>query len=449
MQQFKSLENKKVGIFGLGVSGAITATTLIKAGVDVIIWDENHKSRESISSKIDPALFCDIGGKRWLEVDTLILSPGIPLNHPALQKIVMLSKQSHREIICDIELFVREKAKQAIFIGITGTNGKSTTTALMNHILESCGKTSEVGGNIGKPIMGLWDSNAEYYCVELSSYQLDLIKASRFNVAILLNVTPDHIERHGSFEQYTETKERIFLNQHPGDIKIIGVDNKNSNAIYNKMVATLERAIAISSSQILQRGVCVLDGMIYASGKKYQLGELEYLRGEHNAENIAACFACAISVGLKAEEVIEAIKTFRGLPHRMQYLGEIAGVKYINDSKATNAEAAVKSLASFNNIHWIVGGRAKGDDLSTISPFTSKIKRAYLIGESIGLFRDLLNGKVDMSESGFLKVAFKEAVGNAVPGDVILLSPACSSYDQWKNFEQRGEAFTNLYSKEI
>ena len=361
-----------------------------------------------------------------------MLSPGIPFTHPAPHKVVTLAQQHNVPIICDIELLYLAQPK-AHFVGITGTNGKSTTTALIGHIIREAKIPCEVGGNIGISALELAPLGKDgIYVIETSSYQLDLLNKTHFNVALLLNVTPDHLDRHGDMDGYIKAKKRIFRNQTAEDFAVVGVDN-----VHTKKIA----ASKFTDAQIIP---------ISAFGKvdELGLGVLSYLPGAHNKENIAAAFAACSALNIPHEKIIAGIKSFKGLAHRMERVAEKNGVLFINDSKATNAEAAEKALLSYEKpILWIAGGKAKEGGIDMLAPLFPRIEHAYLIGDAEENFANTLSAnKVPYSRCGTLDKAVQQAYEKALtlPKATVLLSPACASFDQFKNFEERGEIFGKL-----
>jgi len=445
---------KKFIVFGLGISGKATIKFLLNNNHQVLASDDNLNSINTLEKHPNLKIF----NGDWNGVDALILAPGIPLHFPTPHPIVKAAKENNCPIICDIELLYKFNS-QAKYIGITGTNGKSTTTALTGHIFKENNINSAVGGNIGIPCLELPRlENNGTYILEMSSYQLDLIDKTRFHIASLLNITPDHIDRHGSIKGYIAAKKRIFMNQQLGDYAIIGIDNEHSKAVYDELKndqnfqATL---IPISTKKILSDGISVIDGILYNNiptfGKiDINLGNLPFLKGEHNAQNIAVAFTNAfLSNKIDEDKIITAIKSFKGLAHRMQFVGTISNINFINDSKATNAESTENALKSYENIYWILGGKAKEGGIKMLEPYLSKVKYAFLIGEASDDFTKTLDGKVEYFKCQTLQNAFDHAYGKALLEEKsnhinILLSPACASFDQWKNFEERGEYFCKL-----
>lgn len=445
------LKSKNIVVFGLGKAGISTVKALSKAGAFVTASDDSKDSMLALESqKISNVKVENCNLINWNIVDTLVLSPGVPFTHPKPHPVVEFAKKVGCPIICDIELLYLAN-KKANFIGITGTNGKSTTTALTGHILKNAGLKTEIGGNIGIPALDLENlQNDGNYVIEMSSYQLDLIAETKFKIAIWLNITPDHIDRHGDIEGYIKAKKRIFQNQGQGDVAVIGVDDIYSGNVYNelKKQGKISNVIAVSVEKILQDGVSIVNGVLFDNlDKKIEihLGELKKLQGKHNAQNIAMAYLACKYSGVDLESFLDGLKSFEGLPHRMQYIVEKNGVLYINDSKATNAEAASKALGTFKNIYWIAGGVSKAGGIEPLQEYFPKIKRAYLIGAAQDEFAITLDGKVLYSKCGDLKTAFinakNDAENSGENNSVVLLSPACASFDQWPNFEVRGASF--------
>jgi UDP-N-acetylmuramoylalanine--D-glutamate ligase len=429
-------KNKKFGVFGLGLSGLATMKFLAHQELDFIAFDDQENTILKIKNDC-PKLVKntkDLSSPLWKEIDYLVLSPGIALTYPKPHPVVKIAQIANAKIICDIELLYLNNP-DAYFIGVTGTNGKSTTTALISHILKYNGLNASLGGNIGIPVLSLSSNSVEnqIFVIEVSSFQLDLLDQTKFNIGVLLNITPDHLDRHGSMENYYQTKYKIFNHQ-----------SRSDKAIIN---AELDQATdkAISFSQAKGADVSVVDNVLYYRGKTYHIPYNNSLLGLHNQQNIAAAIACAIEVGLSPESIIAALSGFVGLKHRMQYLGEYNEVTFINDSKATNADSAAKALASFSNIIWIVGGVAKAGGIEDLKEYFPKIRRALLIGQSSDEFAKVCGKDLAWTKCNTMAKAFKLGVEIASPGDVILLSPACASYDQWKNFEQRGDAFIEMF----
>lgn len=454
----------KYVVYGLGISGLSTAKFLAKNGENVIATDDNQKIISDDSKKFPEINFQNPDEIKY-DSDTVIsFSPGIPLHFPKPHKILEIAKNSGADLACDLEIFYR-KNRSNNFIAITGTNGKSTTTALSGFIFKELGILSEIGGNIGFPCFNLPQNQENFsYIFETSSYQLDLLSQSHFRIAALLNITPDHIDRHGSMKGYIEAKKRVFKNQTEQDFALVDVDNENSRKVFDELKndknfrATL---IPISTKKIQENGVALFNGTlvnkINRSNSHLEL-KSEFLRGEHNDQNMAFAFAIAYchnilhQINRPENEIISAIKKFTGLRHRMQLLGEIDGIKFINDSKATNAESTENALKAYDNILWILGGKPKEGGISSLQPYFKKVTKAFLIGEATEEFATVLkNNSVEFLKCGDLKNAilqsFLEAKKHGVKEKNILLSPACASFDQWKNFEERGDFFCKTFDE--
>jgi UDP-N-acetylmuramoylalanine--D-glutamate ligase len=445
---------REVAVFGLARSGIAAARALIAGGARVKAWDEAEPARAAAAAQGVP--LADLYAADWRGFSALVLSPGVPLTHPKPHRVVELARAGGVAVIGDIELFARAindlppHARPKV-IGVTGTNGKSTTTVLLGHILTACGKDARIGGNIGVGVLDLAAPRAgAFYVLELSTYQLDLTESLRCDAALLLNITPDHLDRHGGFAGYIAAKERVFRNQGAGDWAIVGVDTPETAAICTALIAAGGRhVIAISSARALGRGVSALDGKIYdaidgPAALALDLARAPALPGRHNAQNAAAAYAAARAMGLPRRAVARAIETFPGLAHRLEAAGAIGAVRFINDSKATNADAAAQALACYEPIHWIAGGVAKEGGIDSLSGFFPRIARAYLIGEAGPSFASTLKrAGVAAIVSGDLETAVRQAYEDAKreARAIVLLSPACSSFDQFKDFEERGEAF--------
>ena len=472
---------KRYAVLGLARSGAATVRALVAAGAHVQAWDADEARRTSVipelargggprpqgvvegqaaqppssttphhhsadaerspsPSKLGEDLVVaplnDLAG-----FDALVVSPGVPLNtHP----IAAAARAAGVPIIGDIELFAEARASLPPHkvVGITGTNGKSTTTALVHHLLQTAGVPSLMGGNIGLPILAqepLPDGGV--YVLELSSYQLDLTRTLDCDVAVLLNITPDHLDRYDGFEAYAASKERLFEMQSPGHAAIFSGDDEQTRAIASRHPsASWDRGrpdeLPIARDPSLRPG----DG--------FRQDDWPALQGPHNLQNAIAASEAAERLGVSNTAIIEGLRTFTGLPHRMQRVATIDGVAYVNDSKATNPESAAPALGAFPRIHWIVGGRAKGDDFDACAPYFGNVAAAYTIGEAGPLFFEVLKGRVPVVENaGTLAAAVAHAAAAARPGDTVLLSPACASFDQFRDYEERGVAFRTLVEK--
>lgn len=449
-----SFAGKHVSLFGLGGSGIATARALIEGGAQVLAWDDNPDSvAKAAATGIATA---DLRGADWAVFSAFVLSPGVPLTHPKPHWTVELAKGAGVEVIGDIELFCRERILQAPtapFIAITGTNGKSTTTALTAHILKSAGRDTQMGGNIGRAVMTLDPPNPDrHYVVECSSYQIDLAPSINPTAGILLNLTPDHLDRHGTMQHYASIKERLVAGS---ETAIIGIDDSWCAQIAERLERAGQQVIRISKRLPLTDGYFA-DGtnlMEAVHGRYSKVAFLEgigSLRGQHNAQNALAAVAACLKVGLDLGEIQSGLESFPGLAHRMEQVGRKDHVLFVNDSKATNADAAAPALSSFPRIYWIAGGLPKEGGIEPLRGFFPRIAKAYLIGEAAPAFSATLGETVPYEISGTLAAAVEHAAHDAAKDDsgevVVLLSPACASFDQFKNFEVRGEAFRQAAS---
>jgi UDP-N-acetylmuramoylalanine--D-glutamate ligase len=450
-----SFRGKKIALFGLGGSGLATPEALVAGGADVTAWDDNPDSVQKAADKgIGTA---DLHHADWSEFSAFVLSPGVPLTHPKPHWTVDLAHAAGVEIIGDVELFCRERralAPDCPFIAITGTNGKSTTTALIAHILKSAGRDTQLGGNIGTAVLTLdAPQNDRFYVVECSSYQIDLAPTINPTAGILLNLTPDHLDRHGTMQHYADVKERLVAGSATA---VVGDDDSYCSLIADR----LEKA-GVNVTRISRRHK-LADGF-YADGQKIlraaageteviaDLDGIQTLRGSHNAQNASAAIAACMAVGVSQEEIRAGLKSFPGLKHRMQPVGRRGSVTFVNDSKATNAEAAAPALSSYDRIYWIAGGLPKEGGIASLKPLYSRIAKAYLIGEAAPQFAATLGTDVEYEISGTLENAVLHASNDAEKDDhtgaVVMLSPACASFDQFKNFEVRGDHFVTLVAK--
>jgi UDP-N-acetylmuramoylalanine--D-glutamate ligase len=402
----------------------------------------------------------DLNTIDWQTIAALVLSPGVPLTHPAPHPFVLKAREARSEVIGDVELFFRSirstvEGRAARIVCITGTNGKSTTTALIGHMLQRLGFAAEVGGNIGKPVLDLAPPTANRaYVLELSSFQIDLTPSLHPDVAVLLNVTPDHLDRHGTMENYAQVKSRIFSHQGRGDHAVIGVDDDWCAQIAARLSARGDVGVLpVSVGRVLGRGVHVIDGVLLdaagaTSRKVLDLRTLLHLPGTHNWQNLAIAYAAVKPLVRDAAEIAGTMPSFPGLAHRIESVGTLKGVRFVNDSKATNADAAARALACFDDIYWIAGGKAKEGGIESLSPFHPRIRRAYLIGAATDSFSAMLEGRVATTKSGTLAVAMRQAYADAkaAGGGIVLLSPACASFDQFRDFEHRGDEFKKIFS---
>ncbi|MBT4935082.1 MAG: UDP-N-acetylmuramoyl-L-alanine--D-glutamate ligase [Rhodospirillaceae bacterium] len=451
MIKLPSYKGQSVAVFGLGRSGNSSARALMESGAEVVAWDDNEISRHQATAAGIPV--ADLATSDWSGFSALILSPGIPLDHPEPHPVVRLARDNGVEIIGDIELLARCQSR-ARNIGITGTNGKSTTTALIGHILSRAAESQvQVGGNLGVPVLDLEPIGEDgCYVLEMSSYQLDLTHSLEYDVAVLLNLSPDHLDRHGDMAGYIAAKQRIFDRY---ESAVIGVDDEHCRAVLEKLKAGGKaRLIAVSGCKTVPGGIYVKDGILYDDSETgpaeaiISMDKLPRLPGVHNAQNAAAAYATARLMGLQRQSIISGMGSFPGLAHRQELLAVIDGVTYVNDSKATNGEAAARALACYGDIFWIAGGRIKQGGIEATKPYLDRVRHAYLIGEAANDFAGTLETRVPVTVSGELSNALGEARQNALVetgvGAVVLLSPACASFDQFENFESRGEAFRDL-----
>ncbi len=416
---------KKYAVLGLARSGLATVEALVASGARVVAWDNRDEARAAVADKAELAdpLEIDLAG-----FDGVVVSPGVPLNkHP----IAMHAKLAGVPVIGDIELFAlaRPTLPPHRVVGITGTNGKSTTTALVHHIIETAGIPTRMGGNIGLPILGQEPlPEGGVYVLELSSYQIDLTQSLDCDVAVLLNITPDHLDRYNGFEGYVASKARLFAMQSADHVAVIATEDEPS------------RSIAIQPGA--RRVEVKANGIDPAAQSKWPS-----LQGPHNAQNAAVAIAVANALGISEATIEAALQSYASLPHRMQRVRELNGVLYVNDSKATNPASTAPALAAYPpvegrpRVHWIVGGLSKTDNLDVCAPWFGNVSAAYTIGEAGHMFADLLKDHMAVDDSEMLSAAVRRAARVAQPGDVVLLSPACASFDQFRDFEARGDAF--------
>ena len=421
---------RTVAVFGLARTGLGAVRSLTAGGAQVIAWDDNSTAR-------------DVGGLAgaqimpwrewpWESIAALILSPGVPLTHPKPHEVVTHARAAKVEVIGDVELFA-------------------------GHILAHAGFDAQIGGNIGNSVLELAPPGPRsLYVLEMSSFQIDLTPGLKPDVALLSNLTPDHIDRHGSMENYAAIKQRL-LHQVPQDGQaIVGVDDSYGAAIFTQLSGEGVTAWPVSVGKVLGRGVFVVDGVLYdaqngRAAKVMELSEAPHLRGVHNWQNAALAFAATKPFVKDLRIIAAAIASFPGLAHRMEEVGHIGKTAFINDSKATNADATAKALAVYPDIFWIAGGKAKDGGIESLAPYFPRIRRAYLIGEAAHAFSRTLDGKAPYEISGTLDTAViaaaRDAATSQAAAPVVLLSPACASYDQFKDFEQRGDAFRTAVAR--
>jgi UDP-N-acetylmuramoylalanine--D-glutamate ligase len=448
MIEVTAFANEKVAVLGLARSGLAAAHALKRGGAAVLAWDDAPERRAAAAAAGLPVVALDestVPGAK-----ALVLSPGIPHTYPKPHPVAELARGAHVEIIGDIELLART-CRAARYVGVTGTNGKSTTTALVGHILAATGHKAA----LGMPALALPPLGDDgIYVLEMSSYQLELTESLTFDIAVLLNVTPDHLERHAGMEGYIAAKRRIFRRQEKPQAAVIGIDDDPSRDLVMDVAATgAQTIIMISAETRALGGVYVENGWLIddMSGDAFpilDLRELERLPGKHNWQNVVAAYAACRCLGVADLDILAAIQSFPGLPHRQERVATIDAIRYVNDSKATNADAAGKALACYDNIYWIAGGVAKAGGIASLKPLFPRIRHAFLIGSASDNFAATLGDAVPVTRAGDLATAVAAAraaaVAEARPGAVVLLSPACASFDQFRDFEERGDHFRTL-----
>ena len=440
----RAFAGKHYAVYGLARSGLATVEALLASGARVTAWDDRLLPGEgrglgggeaAVSAALDPGLrrgteLANLNETDLTQFDSLIVTPGLPLNrHPIAQR----ARDAGVEIIGDIELFARARPELPPHkvVGITGTNGKSTTTALVHLILKTAGVPTTMGGNIGLPILAQ-DPLPEggVYVLELSSYQLDLTQSLDCDVAVLLNITPDHLDRYESFEAYRDSKLRLFEMQSEGHWSILADGSVSEWILEHRPDIQLD-----------------LFGPPAPHPGWPDQGRWPALKGPHNAQNVSAVEGVRVALGIHIDKTFMpggSYESYPGLPHRMERIRERDGVLFVNDSKATNPTATAPALAAFEKIRWICGGQAKTDNLDECAPQFGHVRTAYTIGEAAELFERLLSPHMSVKNCGKLDVAVREAAADAQAGDTVLLSPACASFDQFRDFEDRGDQFRAL-----
>jgi UDP-N-acetylmuramoylalanine--D-glutamate ligase len=451
----RSFAGKTVAVFGLGGSGLASAQALIAGGADVTAFDD---SAASLAKAREAGIaIADLRALDWSAVAALVLAPGVPLTHPAPHWSVELARRAGVEVIGDVELYCRERralAPHSPFVAITGTNGKSTTTALIHHLLQAAGRPAELGGNIGTAVLTLEAPRPDLaHVVECSSYQIDLAPTLDPRVGILINLSEDHLDRHGSMAHYAAVKERLVAGVQRDGVAVIGVDDEWCRAAAGRIERRGGNVIRVSVRQALPAGIAVGAGTIFraAGGDDWPLASLDgigSLRGLHNAQNAACATAAALALGLEPAVIQDGLRSFPGLAHRMEQVGRKGAVLFVNDSKATNADSAAQALACFSDIFWIAGGKPKTGGIVSLEKFFPRIRKAYLIGEAAAEFARTLDGRVAHETDGALEraveAAARDAAASGLAEPVVLLSPACASFDQYRNFEIRGDHFRQL-----
>ena len=439
------LKGSSFVVLGLPRSGLATGRALRAAGIECVAWDDNSESRDAaalLGARIADPVTID-----WSGVTALVISPGIPSTLPVPHPVAVAARAAGKPIICDVELLARAQP-DARFVAITGTNGKSTTTALIGHILQQAGARCEVGGNIGRGALDLEPlGTGGLYVLELSSYQLELLQTFRADVAVWLNITPDHIDRHGDLAGYVAAKKNIFARQRTGDCAVIGTEDEPSREVEREMAARPGIAcVPVALDRPVANGISYRAGMLVdADGYTVDFSDVPTLPGDHNAQNAACAWAVCRWLDVPRERIVAGLRSYPGLPHRQERVAAVGNVVYVNDSKATNADATARALSSYDRIYWILGGQAKEGGVAPLATYFDRIRHAFLIGEATELFAGQLEGKLPYSRCGDLQSALDAAHAlaqrEAAEPAVVLLSPACASWDQWKSYEHRGDAF--------
>ncbi len=447
--------NDTVAVFGLGRSGRAAVSALVAGGADVLVDDDSDDRRAGAAT---------LGGRparlaegAVADARILVLSPGVPLDHP----VPAAARAAGVAVVGETDLFARavrpggRPFQGARIVGITGTNGKSTATALVGHLLAEAGKRVQIGGNFGTAALVLdpLDANG-VYVLEMSSFQLELTSRLTFDVAGLLNVSPDHLDRHGDMRSYVAAKKRIFRGKAGTCAAVIACDDRHTAAVFECLAANAaRRTIAVSGARRVDGGVGVDAGRLIddLGGAPRAVADLDRcagLTGDHNRQNAALAYAICRTLGVDSGALSRGLSSFRGLPHRLEPVAEIAGVRYVNDSKATNVAATARALACYRRVYWIAGGRAKDLDIGPLAPVLDRVRHAYLIGEAAGALADRLAPQTAATVCETLEravaLAARRAAAERGDGAVVLLSPVCASYDQFRDFEARGERFRTL-----
>ncbi|WP_343562361.1 UDP-N-acetylmuramoyl-L-alanine--D-glutamate ligase [Kiloniella sp. b19] len=453
-------------VVGLGRSGLASATALQAAEATVMVWDDQEKSRQAAAAKGFAVVAPE--SVEFKSLQAVVLAPGIPLTHPQPHPVVMQAQAAGIEVISDLEILYRAHALKGSdaprFVGITGTNGKSTTTVLIAHLLSEAGMNVVCGGNLGTAVFELPDLSGDgVYVLELSSYQLDLCHQFRFNAALLLNMSPDHLDRHGDMEGYAKAKARIFNNQTTNDAAFVGLDDEHSRQIFDVLNSRKnQQVIPLSVTTRVAEGLFAVEGQLCDDRFAHRdavldLGELPTLVGQHNHQNALAAYGICRFLGLDIQTIEQGLQSFGGLVHRQELCLRTPVLRIINDSKATNVEATARALGSFSNIIWIAGGLAKEGGFTALKPLLHSVRKAFLIGEGAEqMNRELSDSLPATVMSRTLEQAVPAAL--AAAGELhqqtgecatVLLSPACASFDQFKSFEARGDHFKALVRESL
>lgn len=445
--RFTPFAGERIAVVGLGRAGLPAALRLAEWGAEVSVWDDGAEARAAAEAA--GLAVADPAGAGRFRSDALLLSPGIPHRLPHAHPAAEAAHAAGAPIFCDVEWLyraVRAAGSRAAFAGVTGTNGKSTTTALLDHLLRAAGRESVAGGNLGRAALSLDVlGDGGVYALEMSSYMLERIASVRFDTAAMLNLSPDHLDRHGGMAGYAAAKARIFARQRPDDLAVLGMDDAGSRAMRS---AVLGRFRPVSGAARQPGGVWGENGRLRDDeGAILDLTDAPALPGTHNAQNAAAAAALAFHFGLTRAEIAAGLAGFPGLPHRQEKVAEIGGVTFVNDSKATNADSAARALASYDRVVWIAGGMAKEGGIESLAPLFPRIARAILIGRDAPLLAATLTAHGvahEVADTLDAAVPAAAAAANAGAAPVVLLSPACASWDQFTGFDARGDRFRAL-----
>ena len=443
------MTKKRIGILGMARSGMAVLKDALANGHDCLVYDDNATPlAEAVEAGGRTGTLEDVGN-----LDALFVSPGIPLYFPAPHPVITAARHHGVKLTSDIDLFA-ERLDGRTVVGITGTNGKSTTTALVRHLLLAAGRDAVLGGNIGKPVLDLDLGGRErVFVLELSSYQLDLADRIAPEIGVLLNITPDHLDRHGTFAAYVAAKRRLFSLQPETGIAVVGVDDAPSRTIADELEAAGRRVIRISAAHALERGVYTHGtALVDATGDTQKtvadLAGIQSLEGRHNRQNAAAAYAVLRALDVPEADAGRGFAGFESLPHRMATVARAGRVRFVDDSKATNAEAAIPSLSSFADIFWIAGGKPKPGGFAALQPHLAAVRGAWLIGEAAGEIAATLPATIPVVHAQTLEravpAAFAAASQSTAAEAVVLLAPACASFDQFANYEVRGDTFAAL-----
>ena len=447
------LKGKKVLVVGLGKSGLAAALFLRHRGAQVTVSDARSAEAlaKDIPALLDEGIMVETGGHGLLTFrrqDLIVVSPGVPLNTPELAQV----KSFGLPVIGELELAARFLKGRTL--AITGSNGKTTTTALVGEILQKSGVPTLVGGNIGVPVVELIDQSTDetWSVLEVSSFQLESTERFHPRIAVILNITPDHLDRHGNFENYAQAKERIFAAQDESDVVVLNADNARAAQV---AVRSVGKVYFFSVEHSVMQGAWVEDGLlVYRAGKDEPLEKIMPLsgvplKGAHNVENVLAAVCASRLAGVSAEQIRSGVEAFKAVEHRLEFVAKVNGVDFYNDSKATNVDATAKAVASFSTgVHLILGGKDKDSDYTQLAELLrARVRAIYTIGSAAAKIENQLRGVVSILSCQTLEKAVSAAASAARPGEVVLLAPACSSFDQFENYEQRGRVFKELVNE--